>query len=85
MGRTLPRVVTVALVQGLVLRWLHHLAESDAGPWSELSFLLPAYACTVGVPLAYYLLRSRLRGRELVVRLALSGWCWQGPRHTSRG
>src|SRR5262249_48746120 len=33
--------------------------------------LLPAYACTVGVPLAYYLLRGKVRGTWLVARLAL--------------
>ena len=72
-GGTLPAVVVVALVQGLVLRWLHHLSEGGAGTWSELSFLLPAYACTVAVPLTYYLLRSKLGGRARAAALALVG------------
>jgi hypothetical protein len=71
MGGRLLAVIAVALVQGTLLRWLHHLADRDAGPWSELSFLLPAYACTVGVPLAYYLLRSKVRGAALAMRLIL--------------
>lgn len=81
MGGTLPAVIAVALVQGTLLRWLHHLAERDAGAWSELSFLLPAYACTVGVPLAHYLLRSKVRGRALVTRLLLVSVGFAGTAH----
>src|SRR5262245_15413192 len=73
MDGTLSAVVAVALLQGILLRWLHQLAQSNAGLWSELSFLLPAYACTVGVPLTYYLLRAKVRGRALAIRLLLVG------------
>jgi len=73
MGGKLRAAVAVAFLQGALLSWIHHLAESEAGPWSELSVLLPAYACTVGVPLTYYLLRSRVRGGSLVARLLFVG------------
>jgi hypothetical protein len=73
MDGTLAAVLTVALLQGILLRGLHQLAQSNAGLWSELSFLLPAYACTVGVPLSYYLLRAKVRGRALAIRLLLVG------------
>jgi hypothetical protein len=66
-------VVAIALLQGLVLYGLHNLAESEAGRWSELIFLLPAYAVTVGVPLTYYLLRSRLTARWLLAALTVVG------------
>lgn len=66
-------VVAIALAQGVVLRLLHHLAEGEFGRWSELVVLLPAYACTVGVPLTYYLLRSHLPGRTLGRLLAAVG------------
>src|SRR5262245_32057281 len=66
-------VLVVALAQGVVLRVLHGLAESGARPWSELTFLLPAYACTVALPLTWYLLRSRLAARPLALRLSLAG------------
>src|SRR5262245_28686361 len=64
-------VVAIALAQGFVLRVLHHLAAGDFGRWSELVFLLPAYAVTVAVPLTYYLLRSRLVGRALPAAVAI--------------
>src|SRR5215831_5434365 len=66
-------VVAVALAQGVVLHGLHHLAERDIGRWSELGFLLPAYAVTVAVPLSHYLLRSRLTAQRLMAALALVG------------
>jgi hypothetical protein len=66
-------VVVVALAQGVVLHGLHHLAEQEIGRWSELGFLLPAYAVTVAVPLSHYLLRSRLTAHRLMAALALVG------------
>ncbi len=66
-------VVVVALAQGLVLHALHHLAEHEVPRWSELAFLLPAYAFTVGVPLSHYLLRSRLTERRLAGALVVVG------------
>ncbi len=73
MRQTLSAVIGVALVQGFVLHRLHLLAEREAGAWSELTFLLPAYACTVAVPLTYYLLRAKLRGRALAEALTIVG------------
>src|SRR5262245_42026646 len=73
MGGKLRAAVAVAFLQGVLLSWLQHLAENPAGPWSELSVLLPAYACTVGVPLTYYLLRARVQGGSLVARLLAVG------------
>lgn len=73
----MPPAMTVALVvalaQGVALRALHELAGRDAGAWSELTFLLPASACTIALPLTWYLLRSRLAGRPLALRLGLVG------------
>jgi hypothetical protein len=63
----------IAVVQGMVLHALHRLAESGPGGWSELQFLLPAYAVTVGVPLTWHLLSSQLPGRVLARRVAVLG------------
>jgi hypothetical protein len=77
MDGTLAAVLTVALLQGILLRGLHQLARSNPGLWSELSFLLPAYACTVGVPLTYYLLAPRSAGKRS--RSGCSWWAWGLP------
>lgn len=69
MNRSLPIVLLVALAQGFLLHGLHRLAEGNHRAWSELSFLLPAYAITVGVPLTFYLLRAHLTGAALGLRL----------------
>ena len=66
-------VVAIAAAQGVVLHGLHDLAERDVGRWSELSFLLPAYAVTVAGPVSHYLLRSRASARRLMAALALVG------------
>jgi uncharacterized protein DUF4153 len=73
MGPALPSVLGIALVQGLTLHGLHRLAESSPGAWPELSFLLPAYACTVGIPLTYYLLHTQLDRRMLARCLGAVG------------
>ena len=69
MNLSLPIVFLVALVQGFLLHGLHRLAEGNHGVWSELYFLLPAYAVTVGVPLTFYLLRAHVASTALVLRL----------------
>jgi hypothetical protein len=66
-------VLAVAVAQGVALRGLHALAVREAGGWSELAFLLPAYACTVGVPLSYYLLRTRLPAARVAAGVSLIG------------
>ena len=71
MNLSLPIVFLVALVQGFLLHGLHRLAEGSHGAWSELFFLLPAYAVTVGIPLTFYLLRTHIAGTVLVLRLSV--------------
>jgi hypothetical protein len=63
----------IAVGQGLALLGLHRLAEGGYGYWSELLFLLPAYAFTVGAPLTGYLLRTRLSARALAAAIAAVG------------
>lgn len=73
MNNTLSLAVVIAIGQGFALHGLHRFAEGGHGAWSELLFLLPAYAFTVGVPLTYYLLRDRLPAKTLSIALAAAG------------
>jgi hypothetical protein len=63
----------IALLQGMVLHALHRLADGGPGGWSELPFLLPAYAVTIGVPLTWHLLSAQLPLRALERRVAAVG------------
>jgi hypothetical protein len=69
MGGKLRAAVAVAFLQGVLLSWLHHLAENPAGSWSELSVLLPAYASAVGVSKLELLAR-------LYARIVIPGPVW---------
>ena len=63
----------IALVQGVVLHELHRLADGGRGPWSDLPFLLPAYAVSIGVPLTWHMLSAQLPQRALAGRVAIVG------------
>ena len=73
MSHALSLSLGIAVVQGMVLYALHRLAERGSGGWSELQFLLPAYAVTVGVPLTWHLLSSQLPRQVLTRRVAVLG------------
>jgi hypothetical protein len=85
MSISLPLVLGIALLQGMALHVLHRFAGGGPGAWSELPWLLPAYAFTVGVPLTAYLLRAQLPLRVLANRLAAVGLALAATGPTSGG